>query len=612
MKTQLFLQNVLLENCMKGTRKSLYINDSSRYKYYQNKINDILYDEQKHLVSQFKDYLLWDESSDFLRRYSYILFRFYNYDESSSRIPKISEFFEKYSVIMPNYFVLEVRRHILKNLNKKIKLIEKRDCSEEVSKETNDKYSTFLKNSVVKRINENSLSFSINDSNFYGNVRELINDETISNKYKSLNSSFSQMTKIVDLTTKKESQKQEKINKNIYSNKEIKLKYSSQFCEQSTKPSLLPLNRIQKNSVKQIKNNIFFNNNKTKPSLKFTKEKSITPLIRISKIALNTPTNYKQNGFLTSRNENTPSTLLSKNRAKEKIINQLTKIDNLKSNSKKNLDKNKNILIKRTYSIKKMISNIVISNNLIKKPSSKNNVIVKKEININERKVGKPSFYKKDIKSPSIYNINLDLNLNLNLNLNTNYKSFYKKPSESIITINYNNNCGKNQKETSLFKLKSLYSKRSENEMKIPLTERILSNRPYIKKKLSSCSQPGGQYFEEKLKRYGSNDQEKTLCKLYDFPKKPINEINRKQSKNTKPINLKIDLNRLCLKDSKPLNNTKKNFSKENIKENKNVIKGIKINNFEKIYKIKEVPIRPPNSTNRDSNDKVKNHFIIS
>ena len=68
MKTQLFLQNVLIENCMKGSRKSLYIYDSYRDLYNQYKINDIIYDDHKHLVSIFKDYLLWDETSDFLRR----------------------------------------------------------------------------------------------------------------------------------------------------------------------------------------------------------------------------------------------------------------------------------------------------------------------------------------------------------------------------------------------------------------------------------------------------------------------------------------------------------------------------------------------------------------
>ena len=33
--------------------------------YNKKIINDIIYDENKHIVSQFKNYLLWDENSDF-------------------------------------------------------------------------------------------------------------------------------------------------------------------------------------------------------------------------------------------------------------------------------------------------------------------------------------------------------------------------------------------------------------------------------------------------------------------------------------------------------------------------------------------------------------------
>jgi hypothetical protein len=69
MKTQIFLQKVLIENSMKKSRKNLYKYNSDKNKYNIENINDIIYDDEKHLVSVFKDFLLWDESSDFLRRY---------------------------------------------------------------------------------------------------------------------------------------------------------------------------------------------------------------------------------------------------------------------------------------------------------------------------------------------------------------------------------------------------------------------------------------------------------------------------------------------------------------------------------------------------------------
>ena len=46
-------------------------------------INSIIFDQKIHIVSIFKNYLLWDEASEFLKR-------FYNGAESLERIPNIS------------------------------------------------------------------------------------------------------------------------------------------------------------------------------------------------------------------------------------------------------------------------------------------------------------------------------------------------------------------------------------------------------------------------------------------------------------------------------------------------------------------------------------------
>jgi len=36
-------------------------------------VNNIIYDEKKHLVSTFKDQLIWYETSDYLKRFNYIV-----------------------------------------------------------------------------------------------------------------------------------------------------------------------------------------------------------------------------------------------------------------------------------------------------------------------------------------------------------------------------------------------------------------------------------------------------------------------------------------------------------------------------------------------------------
>lgn len=62
-------------------------------------VNDLIYNEQTHLVSIFKDYLINDDINEFLKRR-------YNVKEATSRLPKLCEFYEKYSQVFPNFIAL--------------------------------------------------------------------------------------------------------------------------------------------------------------------------------------------------------------------------------------------------------------------------------------------------------------------------------------------------------------------------------------------------------------------------------------------------------------------------------------------------------------------------
>lgn len=46
---------------------------TSREYYNVKIINDIIYNEQTHIVSVFKDYLIYDDISEFLKRFYYRL-----------------------------------------------------------------------------------------------------------------------------------------------------------------------------------------------------------------------------------------------------------------------------------------------------------------------------------------------------------------------------------------------------------------------------------------------------------------------------------------------------------------------------------------------------------
>ena len=68
MKINQYDRQIKVQNYVKYNRNRLGIYNCSNKDYNNYVINDIIYDEPKRLVSVFKEFLLWDECSDFLRR----------------------------------------------------------------------------------------------------------------------------------------------------------------------------------------------------------------------------------------------------------------------------------------------------------------------------------------------------------------------------------------------------------------------------------------------------------------------------------------------------------------------------------------------------------------
>lgn len=88
--------------------------------YYNIKVvNDIIYNECTHVVSVFKDYLIMDDISEFMKR-SYTLF------EIKPRLTKIYEFYDKYSKVFPNYVGLPESKYMFKNIERKQRMIDEK------------------------------------------------------------------------------------------------------------------------------------------------------------------------------------------------------------------------------------------------------------------------------------------------------------------------------------------------------------------------------------------------------------------------------------------------------------------------------------------------------
>lgn len=92
---------------------------TSREYYDQKIINDIVYNEPSRLVAIFKDYLIYDDVSEFLKRT-------YTLVEAKQRLPKIFEFYGKYSKVFPNYVILPENQYMFKNIERKQRLIDEK------------------------------------------------------------------------------------------------------------------------------------------------------------------------------------------------------------------------------------------------------------------------------------------------------------------------------------------------------------------------------------------------------------------------------------------------------------------------------------------------------
>ena len=60
----------------------------------------------------FKDYLIFDDVSEFLKR-------LYKKSEAVSRLPKVITFYETYSKVFPNYVNLPENKFMFKNIERK-------------------------------------------------------------------------------------------------------------------------------------------------------------------------------------------------------------------------------------------------------------------------------------------------------------------------------------------------------------------------------------------------------------------------------------------------------------------------------------------------------------
>jgi hypothetical protein len=103
---------------------------SIKYNYFENSyslicINNLIYTENCHIVARFKDFLYYDDDTEFINKFFYK-------NDLKKILKKVFNFYSKYCKVFPNYMILPENEFLYRNLRKKQKLI---DQFNEIKKE---------------------------------------------------------------------------------------------------------------------------------------------------------------------------------------------------------------------------------------------------------------------------------------------------------------------------------------------------------------------------------------------------------------------------------------------------------------------------------------------
>jgi hypothetical protein len=80
-------------------------------------INEIISNENSHIVAEFKDFLIKDDYTEFIQSY-------YKMKDIKVILRQIFEYYKLSSIVYPNYILLPENKYIYKNIQKKQKILD--------------------------------------------------------------------------------------------------------------------------------------------------------------------------------------------------------------------------------------------------------------------------------------------------------------------------------------------------------------------------------------------------------------------------------------------------------------------------------------------------------
>ena len=438
-------------------------------------INDIIFDHRNHIVAVFKNYLLWDESSEFLKRY-------YKKKDIFGRLPKISEYYEQYTLFSPNYLANEglliiIMIKWIKKKKKYMQYLEEKEEAEKnkkVKKNLNQNFEPLISEEILSLTKNRSKSFFSSCIDLSKNTLELTtfdNDFDYNKRKKSEN-------KIYKEQNNNEFDNEEF--KNSVSFTEIIDDLSSHFSVLINKNNNYKDYKIKEKPIKNCetkkiisKNDINIKNNTKKSNTKQIKQKCLTKkpslnkqqmLMKKEKEIL--PTKMKEIHKINKvqKKTNTKKSVLSKDK---------NKIEKIKEKVNDNKDNNK---IQPNSKDVKRFQKVTIININLKENKDINNNTKNNEVQLNKMNVKNISILNsnsgKNKKEVKVYNENLNI-INTIANINPQYYSISKlinnnKQSSSKKKINMKSLNLINFNPNIIPDLKKLVSKQKDKKIIFP------------------------------------------------------------------------------------------------------------------------------------------------
>ena len=459
----------------------------SKISYQKLLIKNIIYDDKRRLVSIFKEQLIINDTSEYMKK-------FYKKKESRIKLRKYFELYDKYSRIFPNYTPLIESKYIYMNIHRKQKVIDLQQNSNKNNKIKNNKiiFNSDVYQSIEKiSENFNKDIFGIDNNELNNSLIQINNIINNINKYElnfegiDLNNNIS--NNINNKSIKNIKNKNIIINNYYYNNNSILTK--------NIPTESLNTNYIPKKNLSTIKKNILTNQKNKYKSLLY-------PIFHLNDLNKTNKNNYlsdtiNRTNLTTRRNSKNKSinNNISMNNTKySSAINnsfKFNKYKNMKLNSilKKitSSDINNSLLIKKGKNIDK--EKLKINRTLVSKIINKNNKIknsglitdrIKKKISIittgPKNDMNKLKIYLNKIKNKKCVGdkqnkINYDIKTDRGIYNTGNINKIIQK--QSLIRKNINNNINKKYLSNNLLINKN-------QEKKIPSVGKRKINTKYI------------------------------------------------------------------------------------------------------------------------------------